>query len=168
MLAACSGGADSLALAAALAHEAPRLGLRGGGVTVDHGLQEGSAAQASRVARAAGRARARPGAAGPGDRARWAGQRRPGSGGAQTPGTPPWSRWREQTGAAAVLLGHTRDDQAETVLLGLARGSGARALAGMPARRGRFRRPMLGLARATLREACAAQRLEPWDDPHNA
>jgi tRNA(Ile)-lysidine synthase len=72
-----------------------------------------------------------------------------------------------QTGAAAVLLGHTRDDQAETVLLGLARGSGARALAGMPARRGRFRRPMLGLARATLREACLAQRLEPWDDPHN-
>src|SRR6202167_988060 len=49
VLAACSGGADSLALAAALAHEAPRLGLRGGGVTVDHGLQAGSAAQASRV-----------------------------------------------------------------------------------------------------------------------
>ena len=72
-----------------------------------------------------------------------------------------------QTGAAAVLLGHTRDDQAETVLLGLARGSGARALASMPARRGRFRRPMLGLSRATLREACRAQRLDPWDDPHN-
>ena len=49
VLAACSGGADSLALAAALAHEAPRLGLRGGGVTVDHGLQEGSAAQAATI-----------------------------------------------------------------------------------------------------------------------
>src|SRR6202034_857832 len=54
ILAACSGGADSLALAAALAHEAPRLGLLGGGVTVDHGLQEGSAAQASRVVAALG------------------------------------------------------------------------------------------------------------------
>src|SRR5215470_19021125 len=50
VLAACSGGADSLALAAALAFEAPRLGLRAGGVTVDHGLQPGSADQAARVA----------------------------------------------------------------------------------------------------------------------
>ncbi len=54
------------------------------------------------------------------------------------------------------------------MLLGLARGAGARALAGMPAQRGRFRRPLLGVARATLREACAALGLEPWDDPHNA
>jgi len=73
----------------------------------------------------------------------------------------------EQTGAAAVLLAHSRDDQAETVLLGLARGSGARALAGMPAQRGRLRRPLLGLSRAALREACQALQLEPWDDPHN-
>jgi tRNA(Ile)-lysidine synthase len=72
-----------------------------------------------------------------------------------------------QTGAVVVLLGHSRDDQAETVLLGLARGSGARALAGMPARRGRFRRPLLALGRATLRDACLAQGLDPWDDPHN-
>src|SRR5690349_9089842 len=50
VLAACSGGADSLALAAALAHEAPRAGLRAGGVTVDHGLQEGSAGRATQVA----------------------------------------------------------------------------------------------------------------------
>ncbi len=49
VLAACSGGADSLALAAAVAFEAPRLGLRGGGVTVDHGLQAGSAEQAAKV-----------------------------------------------------------------------------------------------------------------------
>ena len=164
VLAACSGGADSLALAAALAHEAPRLGLRGGGVTVDHGLQEGSAAQASRVGAillALGldpvrqvRVTVPPGAGGPEAAARSARY-------------TALEQEAQQTGAAAVLLGHTRDDQAETVLLGLARGSGARALAGMPARRGRFRRPMLGLARATLREACLAQRLEPWDDPHN-
>jgi tRNA(Ile)-lysidine synthase len=166
VLAACSGGADSLALAAALAHEAPRLGLRGGGVTVDHGLQEGSAAQAARVAAGLGdlgldpvrQVRVTvdgcPGAGGPeaaARRARYAAL----------------EQVADQAGAAAVLLGHSRDDQAETVLLGLARGSGARALAGMPARRGRFRRPVLGLSRATLREACLAQRLDPWDDPHN-
>jgi tRNA(Ile)-lysidine synthase len=166
VLAACSGGADSLALAAALAHEAPRRGLRAGGVTVDHGLQEGSAAQADRVTGALGAlgldpvrqvrvtVDGLPGAGGPeaaARRARYAAL----------------EQAAKQTGAVAVLLGHTRDDQAETVLLGLARGSGARALAGMPARRGRFRRPMLGLSRATLREACLAQRLDPWDDPHN-
>ena len=164
VLAACSGGADSLALAAALAHEAPRLGLRGGGVTVDHGLQEGSAAQASRAEAtllALGldpvrrvRVVVPPGAGGPEAAARDARY-------------TALEQEARQTGASAVLLGHTRDDQAETVLLGLARGSGARALAGMPARRGRFRRPLLGLSRATLRAACLAQRLEPWDDPHN-
>jgi len=66
-----------------------------------------------------------------------------------------------------VLLGHTRDDQAETVLLALARGSGPRGLAGMPYRKGVFRRPLLDVARADTRKACAAQGLVPWDDPHN-
>ena len=167
VLAACSGGADSLALAAALAHEAPRLGLRGGAVTVDHGLQDGSAARAAQVggaARPSGSTRC----GGPGDRAA-AGPRRPGGGRARAPGTPRWSRWREQTGAAAVLLGHTRDDQAETVLLGLARGSGA-AGAGRDARPARPvpRGRCSAWPRATLREACLALRLEPWDDPHNS
>jgi tRNA(Ile)-lysidine synthase len=136
-------------------------------VTVDHGLQEGSAAQAARVVdglRALGLDPARqvrvivdglPGAGGPEAAARRARY-------------TALEQAAGQTGAVAVLLGHTRDDQAETVLLGLARGSGARALAGMPARRGCFRRPMLGLSRATLREACLAQRLDPWDDPHNS
>jgi tRNA(Ile)-lysidine synthase len=167
VLAACSGGADSLALAAALAHEAPRLGLRGGGVTVDHGLQDGSAERASRVATVLRELGLDPvhqvGVTVPAG---------PGSGGpeaaARTARYAALEQVAEQAGAAAVLLGHTRDDQAETVLLGLARGAGGRALAGMPARRGRFRRPLLGAARATLREACAAQHLEPWEDPHNA
>jgi tRNA(Ile)-lysidine synthase len=70
--------------------------------------------------------------------------------------------------AAAVLLGHTLDDQAETVLLGLARGSGARSLAGMAAVRGSYRRPLLGLTRATTVATCAALDLEPWLDPANA
>ena len=67
----------------------------------------------------------------------------------------------------AVLLGHTLDDQAESVLLGLARGSGARALAGMPAHRDRYRRPLLRLDRATTRAACAEAGLTAWQDPHN-
>jgi tRNA(Ile)-lysidine synthase len=66
-----------------------------------------------------------------------------------------------------VLLGHTLDDQAETVLLRLARGSGSRSLSGMPAESGRYRRPLLAVARATTRTACQAQGLTPWDDPHN-
>jgi tRNA(Ile)-lysidine synthase len=71
-------------------------------------------------------------------------------------------------GAAAVLLGHTLDDQAETVLLGLARGSGPRSLAGMPPRRGLFVRPLLGVRRSVTAEACAALGLSVWSDPHNA
>jgi tRNA(Ile)-lysidine synthase len=74
--------------------------------------------------------------------------------------------------AAAILLGHTREDQAETVLLGLARGSGTRSLAGMAARTGIYRRPLLDLPRdvvvaAALEVAAADPRLEPWSDPHN-
>jgi tRNA(Ile)-lysidine synthase len=72
-------------------------------------------------------------------------------------------------GAVAVLLGHTLDDQAEQVLLGLARGSGARSLAGIPARRGIVVRPLLGLRRDVVRAACP--RLPgldlPWHDPSN-
>jgi len=168
VLAACSGGADSLALAAALAHEAPRLGLRGGGVTVDHGLQEGSAAQASRAEAtllALGldpvrrvRVVVPPGAGGPEAAARDARY-------------TALEQEARQTGAVAVLLGHTRDDQAETVLLGLARGSGARSLAGMPPRfgpDGRYRRPLLDIARMITDDACKAEGVVPWRDPHNA
>lgn len=163
VLAACSGGADSLALAAALAFAAPRLGLRAGAVTVDHGLQHGSAELAShvaalltglgldpveQVAASVGRAGGPEAAA---RRARYAAL----------------DAAADRCGAAAVLLGHTLDDQAETVLLGLARGSGARSLAGMPARAGRYRRPLLGTGRAVTAAACAALGLTPWDDPHN-
>ncbi|HEY0359460.1 MAG TPA: tRNA lysidine(34) synthetase TilS [Mycobacteriales bacterium] len=163
VLVACSGGADSLALAAGTAFEAPRLGLRAGLLTVDHGLQAGSAEQAVRVrdwGAAAGlspvevlpvRVGSRGGPEAAARDARYAAL----------------DAAAERLGAAAVLLGHTREDQAETVLLAMARGAGARALAGMPARRGRYRRPLLGLPRATTAAACAAQGLAPWSDPHN-
>lgn len=163
VLVACSGGADSLALAAALAHEAPRAGLRAGGVTVDHGLQEGSAERADAVAAVLRRLGLAPvlvrrvavtGTGGPEAAARDARYRA-------------LDAAADETGAASVLLAHTRDDQAETVLLRLARGSGARSLAGMPQVAGRYRRPLLDLPRERVREACLATGLDPWDDPHN-
>src|SRR5690348_15375182 len=67
-----------------------------------------------------------------------------------------------------VLLGHTLDDQAETVLLGLGRGSGSRSLAGMTTWDPPWLRPLLGLRRADTEAACCAQDLPFWDDPHNA
>jgi tRNA(Ile)-lysidine synthase len=169
VLVACSGGADSLALAAALAFTAPRLQLRAGGVTVDHGLQSGSAERAAAVARRlAGLGLdpvlcptvtvARP------DDDSYLGP----EAAARAARYDALDAAAAQTGAAAILLGHTLDDQAETVLLGLARGSGARSLAGMPASRGRYRRPLLPVHRATTRAACAALELPVWDDPHNA
>ena len=170
VLAACSGGADSLALAAALAFVAPRLGLRAGGITVDHGLQPGSATRAAEVVTVLQdlgldpvecRAVTVPGPGAPG-----------GHGGPEAAARSARYQALEdaarRTGAAAVLLGHTLDDQAETVLLGLARGSGARSLAGMPAERGVFRRPLLAVRRPVTRAACAGLGLTPWDDPHNA
>jgi tRNA(Ile)-lysidine synthase len=191
-LAACWGGADSLALAAALAFVGPSLGLRCGGVTVDHGLQEGSAERAAEVVRvlknlaldpvysvAITVADARAG--GPEAAARAARYRALDEiatrAGAQTEPVAPTepaahTEPAAQTEPAAhtetvILLGHTLDDQAETVLLGLARGAGARSLAGMPGRRGIYRRPLLTIRRADTRAACAELGHEPWQDPHN-
>jgi tRNA(Ile)-lysidine synthase len=164
VLAAVSGGADSLAVAAALAAEGPRLGLRAGAVTVDHGLQGGSAVVAAAVSTTChdlgltpvvvetvqvGRAGGPEAAA---REARYAALQ----------------AVAERTGATVVLLGHTLDDQAETVLLGLARGSGARSLAGMAPRRDRLRRPLLAVRRETTLAACEALGLTAWVDPHNA
>jgi tRNA(Ile)-lysidine synthase len=163
VLAACSGGADSLALAAALAFVAPRLDLRAGGVTIDHGLQPGSGGRAAGVAETMASFGMDP--------VRNAAVDVTGRGGpeaaARTARYAALERAAAETGARAVLLGHTLDDQAETVLLGLARGSGARSLAGMPPRRGVFRRPLLGVRRTETRAACAALGLDPWHDPHN-
>ncbi len=167
VIVALSGGADSLALAAATAFEAPKLGLRAASLTVDHGLQGGSDAVASQAARAAAALGLDPlivrvdvsGDGGPEAAAREA----------------RYGVLRDAAAdvrAAAVLLGHTLDDQAETVLLGLARGSGATSLQGMaPVREDadgvRWVRPLLGVRRETTRAFCVASALTPWDDPHN-
>jgi tRNA(Ile)-lysidine synthase len=160
VLVACSGGADSLALASAARFVGRAVGL----VTVDHGLQEGSAARASAVASWALHA-----GFAPVEVATVSVDGRPGGpeAAARDARYEALSAVAARCGATAVLLGHTRDDQAETVLLALARGSGPRGLAGMPYRKGIFLRPLLDVARADTRKACAAQGLVPWDDPHN-
>ncbi|MCB0890131.1 MAG: tRNA lysidine(34) synthetase TilS, partial [Nocardioidaceae bacterium] len=73
----------------------------------------------------------------------------------------------EHFDAEICLLGHTQDDQAETVLMGLARGSGARSLAGMRRSFDHFRRPFLDLTRQQTEAACEAQGITWWTDPHN-
>ncbi len=167
VLVACSGGADSMALASALAFEAPRLGLRAGGVTVDHGLQAGSDLRAADVVE-----RLRGLGLDPAESVAVTVGRGGGpEAAARDARYAALDTAAERHGAAAVLLGHTRDDQAETVLLGLARGSGIRSLSGMAAvsgADGRYRRPFLQLDRQTARTACMVQSLPVWDDPHNA
>ncbi|WP_255953228.1 tRNA lysidine(34) synthetase TilS [Streptomyces odontomachi] len=166
VLVACSGGADSMALASALAFEAPKLGVRAGGITVDHGLQEGSDLRAAEVAD-----RLSALGLGPVESIAVSVGRTGGpEAAARDARYAALDAAAERHGAAAVLLGHTRDDQAETVLLGLARGSGTRSLSGMAAvsgAAGRYRRPFLHLDRQTARRACLAQSLPVWDDPHN-
>jgi tRNA(Ile)-lysidine synthase len=164
VLVALSGGPDSLALAAATAFEAPRAGLRAGAVIVDHGLQEGSADVAANAARQAADLGLDPvlvrtvtvGTAGGPEAA------------ARDARYEALRTAAAETGATTVLLGHTLDDQAETVLLGLARGSGAASLQGMAAKTGLYSRPLLGIRRSQTEQFCVDSDLEPWADPQNA
>ncbi len=162
-LVAVSGGADSLSLAKALIIESQPLALQPIAITIDHQLQAGSELQAQRVENQlkeigydqvlvkkvlvslesgleAGARDARYAAIGEGV---------------------------EETKAVKVFLGHTRDDQAESVLLGLARGSGARSLSGMAPENGIFVRPFLSITREESEAACREWGLEFWNDPHN-
>jgi tRNA(Ile)-lysidine synthase len=163
LLVALSGGADSLALAAATAFEAERAGLRAGAVIVDHGLQAGSAEIAERAAAQARElgldpVRVIPVQVAPDGSPEAA---------ARQARYAALLQVRKEEGAVAVLLGHTLDDQAETVLIGLARGSGAESLWGMHPRIGFLRRPLLQVRRATTHQACADAGIAPWHDPHN-
>jgi tRNA(Ile)-lysidine synthase len=169
VLVACSGGPDSLALAAAVAFVAPRAGLRAGAIVVDHGLQAGSADLTGTVAATLTGLGLDP------VLTRTVVVTGPAAGGYPGPeAAARRARYQaldeaaETAGATAVLLGHTLDDQAETVLLGLARGSGARSLAGMAPQSGRYLRPLLEVRRDQTRAACAALGLQAWDDPQNS
>lgn len=157
---ACSGGADSLALAAALAFESARSHRPAGLVCVDHGMQDGSAEQAGRVGVLGYELGLDPvhvlrvavgSAGGPEAAAR----------------TARYAALRPFLEHGPVLLGHTSDDQAETVLLGLGRGSGPRSIAGMRPEQQGYLRPLLALRRSETEAACQALGLPVWHDPHN-
>jgi tRNA(Ile)-lysidine synthase len=163
VLVACSGGTDSLALAAATAFEAPKLGLRAGAVVVDHGLQPDSAHVAETAAEQCRTLGLDPVQV----RVVEVGTDGGPEGAARTARYDALRDAADELSADVVLLAHTRDDQAETVLLGLGRGSGARSLAGMAPAVGRLRRPFLEVPRATTAAACIASGLRPWHDPHN-
>jgi tRNA(Ile)-lysidine synthase len=162
---ACSGGADSLALAFAARYVASRRDLKYAAVIIDHGLQQGSADIAARVRDQLDRL-------GYHDVTITAVQVDQ-SAAAGLEAAAREARYRAldteaRARSATLMLGHTLDDQAETVLLGLARGSGSRSLAGMASRVGHFVRPFLGIRRATTEQVCAELGLNPWQDPHNA
>jgi tRNA(Ile)-lysidine synthase len=161
---AVSGGADSLALAYALIKEAPNLAITLIAVTVDHQLQTGSGDQAKKVQ----------------EQLKSMGYQEviiekvsviENSGveaDARTARYAALDSIAQAYGASQIFLGHTRDDQAETVLLGLARGSGTRSLSGMATVNGKYARPFLQLTRSQTVAACVEAAITPWNDPHNA
>ena len=162
-LVAVSGGADSLALAAALILEAKPLALNAIAITVDHQLQENSHLQAEKVT----------------SQLKELGYVQvitkkvvvtTESGiesGARDARYKALMESVKETKAVKVFLGHTRDDQAETVLLGLARGSGARSLSGIATENGIYIRPLLAITREETEAACKEWSLDYWSDPHN-
>ena len=162
VLVAVSGGADSLALAHALSVESKEFVITVIGVTVDHQLQEQSGAQAEKVVAQLKNfgldciikkvnVDLKDGLEASARVARYL-------------------ALQEAVGeksAVAVFLGHTRDDQAETVLLGLARGSGTRSLSGMAPHNGVYVRPLLEITRDQSERYCEEVKLQYWSDPHN-
>ncbi|MGO4956724.1 tRNA lysidine(34) synthetase TilS [Luteococcus sp. Sow4_B9] len=151
-----SGGVDSMALAATLGLLAAE---RIEAVIVDHGLQEGSDALARQVL---GRVQA----LGLQGRIETVLVHNDGQG-IEAAARGARLLALAGDGCRPVMLAHTLDDQAETVLLGLARGSGPTSLSGMVPRRGPFIRPLLGLRRATTTQACQDWGIPVWDDPMN-
>lgn len=164
VLVAVSGGADSLALAAALVPEAKNLLINLVGVTIDHQLQNNSVEQATKVFTQLSElgipeveiikvdVELVDGLEASARRARYAAL----------------DGVAEKYHAKLVFLGHTLNDQAESVLLGLARGSGARSLSGMARCTGKYCRPLLEITRLETLAACAENNLTPWVDPHNS
>ena len=166
VLVACSGGPDSMALAAATIFEGPKLGLRVSAVVVDHGLQEASEEISKTTATKLEQLGLDPVVietvsvteSGDGPEAA-----------ARSARYHVLERARKLVGAEVILLGHNLEDQAETVLLGLTRGSGLRSIAGMQSfdETKKLLRPLLGIKREVLFQSCADQDIEVWQDPHN-
>lgn len=165
VLVACSGGADSLALAAAAKFEGDRAGIRVGAVVVEHGLQPATKTVAESVVSLLSRLGLEPVSLRPVEV--------PVDSGDGIEAAARDARYAAlesaalESGAKFVMLGHTLDDQAETVLLGLARGSGPRSMAGMAPANGLWLRPLLGIKRSTTESFCADSGLDAWQDPQN-
>ena len=163
ILVACSGGADSVALTLALLKEAPLLAILVYAITIDHGLQTGSASRAEETAQwlrdigcdRVSAVKVEVGSLGGIEAA------------ARDARYAALEIEASKTESVAIYLGHSMDDQAESVLLGLGRGSGPRSMAGMERVSGSYRRPLLGLRRRQLRAACIEANAPIWDDPHN-
>lgn len=164
ILVACSGGPDSLALAAAAIFEGSRAGVAVGAVIVEHGLQPATKRVAEETMRTLTDLGASPVMVSPVSVGK--------AGGPEAAARA--ARYEALDEAAAafdakfVMLGHTLNDQAETVLLGLARGSGNRSLNGMAEVNGRYLRPLLGITRETTIAFCEDSGLIAWLDPQNS
>jgi tRNA(Ile)-lysidine synthase len=163
LLVAVSGGADSLALAAACEFEAKKLGLKIAAAVIDHSLQNNSdkvAAQTAKTLAALGFEevvvkKIAVGKAGGPEAA------------ARTARYTALETLRQKTKSHFIALGHTSSDQAETVLLGLVRGSGSKSLSGMSEKTGFLLRPLLGIERATTEAFCKDSGIKYWSDPQN-
>ena len=163
VLVAASGGADSSALAAALLLECKTKSIKVIALIIDHGLQKNSADVTHETKRTLTKigyenieirrvtVEITDGLEASARRARY----------------QALNDVANSHNAVAVFLGHTRDDQAETVLLGLSRGSGSRSLSGMAARVDLYRRPLLAITRAQTEAACEEAGIKFWQDPHN-
>ena len=162
ILVAVSGGADSLALAYALSVESEKLAITVVGVTVDHQLQSASSSQAEKVVEQLAKfgvpcaikkvtVDIKEGLEASARKVRY----------------EAINEMAIQENTVAVFLGHTKDDQAETVLLGLARGSGTRSLSGMAEHIGIYIRPLLEITRIQNEQFCKEVGLDYWNDPHN-
>ena len=165
ILVACSGGADSLALAAASVFEGSRIGVLVGAVIVEHGLQPETKAVAEATAKTLAELSASP------VEVRAVKVAKTKAGGpeaaARTARYAALDAAADELGAKFVMLAHTLNDQAETVLLGLARGSGNRSLNAMAEVNGRYLRPLLGIERQTTVAFCEDSGLKAWHDPQN-
>jgi tRNA(Ile)-lysidine synthase len=163
LLIAVSGGADSLALAAACEFEAKKLKVKIAAAVIDHSLQKDSdkvAAQTAKTLAALGFEevvvkKISVGKAGGPEAA------------ARTARYTALETLRQKTKSHFILLGHTSSDQAETVLLGLVRGSGSKSLSGMSEKTGLLLRPLLGIERATTEAFCKDSGIKYWSDPQN-
>jgi tRNA(Ile)-lysidine synthase len=166
ILVACSGGADSLALAAASVFEGSRIGVLVCAVIVEHGLQP----ETKVVAEATAKTLTELGASPVEVRAVKVAKTKAGGpeAAARTARYAALDAAADELGAKFVMLAHTLNDQAETVLLGLARGSGNRSLNAMSEVNGRYLRPLLGIERQTTVAFCEDSGLNAWQDPQNS